>query len=64
MAIRRWAYVLTVTKPCAVMSNPARDQAVYFAELAEKAEQYDEMVNHLKTISELVTSSRRRSGTS
>merc|ERR1712224_798226 len=36
-----------------VMSNSARDQAVYFAKLAEQAERYDEMASHMKTVSEM-----------
>jgi 14-3-3 protein epsilon len=35
------------------MSNSARDQAVYFAKLAEQAERYDEMASHMKTVSEM-----------
>merc|ERR1712025_1127784 len=30
-----------------------RDQAVYFAKLAEQAERYDEMASHMKTVSEM-----------
>ena len=45
--------MIAVTESYAVMSNSARDQAVYFAKLAEQAERYDEMANHLKTVSEL-----------
>ena len=44
--------MIAVTESHAVMSNSARDQAVYFAKLAEQAERYDEMANHL-TVSEL-----------
>jgi len=35
------------------MSNSARDQAVYFAKLAEQAERYDEMASYMKTVSEM-----------
>ena len=44
--------MIAVTESYAVMSKSARDQAVYFAKLAEQAERYDEMANHL-TVSEL-----------
>merc|ERR1712224_1084845 len=33
-----------------VMSNSARDQAVYFAKLAEQAERYDEMADYMKQV--------------